>query len=216
MDIDALRLRWLTPLGREKKQRILLILAKGKSQKDRLIKNADLTDEELIDLRGLTFDKGIRFNDVSFQRIDFSYSKFANCVFDKCSFEQCRLCDIYSVGWNERGCHFVEVSFKGSCFTNAAIGIECSIYHKVDFSDADFSRAIFYCPQFRSCNFSNARITGIDFNASNFIDCKFMGRIENVWYRRSYPFKGDEKRFGRTKPNEMIRVDFSEAELWGA
>jgi fluoroquinolone resistance protein len=214
MDKRTARSRWLNADGRRHMEAILKALQKGHTSESHLLENAGQTEQGLIDLRGISFGLGIELEEEQFRDIDFSYSDFGRGIFRRCLFERTLFREINSHHWNERGCQFVDVDFYKASLQDASIGIDGSTYIRVSFLKANFAGASFIRPQFKECDFSDARLKGIDFFLSNFIDCKFRGRLESVWFRRHYRLPSDERNFGKATPNEMRHVDFSEAELW--
>jgi len=214
MDKKTARYRWTLGEGIKHNRALVETLRKGRTSKHHLLKNTTMTEEGLVDLRGLTFDIGIELEWAQFQDMDFSYSNFGRGIFRHCTFENVLLKEIDSNRWNERDCKFIAVDFYKSDLRNAGVGIHGSTYLHVNFQDVNFFSASFIRPQFTDCDFSDARLRGIDFFVSNFVNCKFRGKLEHVWFRKYYPLRSDEQTFGKAVPNEMHNVDFSEAELW--
>ena len=143
-----------------------------------------------------------------------SYCDIGRGIFKRCIFERVLFKELDSQGLNERGCRFTDVDFYKANLRCSAIGINNSRYINVNFQEVDFTGTYFYGTQFIDCNFSDSKINNIDFNASSFINSKFKGRLDSVWFRRYYRSKSNKNRFGKTVPNEMYKVEFSEVELW--
>jgi uncharacterized protein YjbI with pentapeptide repeats len=214
MDKKTARYRWTLGEGIKRGEALVETLRKGRTSERHLLKHTTRTEEGLIDLRGLSFGRVVEFERARFRDLDFSYTHFGHPVFTRCTFERVSLKEIDSDRWNERGCRFTDADFYKANLRGAGIGIDGSTYLRVSFREADFSGAHFYRGQFTDCDFSDARLRKIDFYVSNFVNCKFRGRLESVWFRRCYPLPSDERTFGKAVPNEMRNVDFSEAELW--
>jgi uncharacterized protein YjbI with pentapeptide repeats len=215
MDKKTARCRWTLGEGIKHGEALVKALRKESTLEHHLLKHTTRTDEGLIDLRGLSFGIGIELERVQFRDLDFSCSSFGRGIFRQCAFEGVLFREMDSRGWNERDCRFTDVDFYKANLRDAGIGIRGSTYLRVNFRGANFSGAHFYRGQFTDCDFSDARLKKIDFLASNFVNCKFRGRLDSVWFRRCYPHPAQEKRYGKAVPNEMRNVDFSEAELWG-
>ncbi len=214
MDKKTARYRWTLGEGIKRGEALVEALQKGDTSERHLLKYTTRTEEGLIDLRGLSFGVGIELEQVQFRDLDFSCCNFGRGIFRRCTFEGVLFKEIDSNRWNERRCRFTDVDFYKANLRDAGIGIQGSTYLRVSFRGVNFSGASFYRGQFTDCDFSDARLRKIDFNVSNFVNCKFAGRLESVWFRRRYPHPTLEKRYGKAVPNEMRKVDFSEAELW--
>jgi uncharacterized protein YjbI with pentapeptide repeats len=217
MDKRSARDRWLLSAeATERCRAISEILLKGRSIEHHLSQIVDRTDQGLLDLRGipLSLESGMELYRAQIRDVDFSYAYFGHAILKQCVFEHVFLTGVENSRWNERGCRFVGVDFTEARLRGAAIGIDGSIYEHVSFQGADFTGAVFVRPQFKDCDFSNAKLRQLDFNASNFVNCTFRGKLESVWFRKYYPSKSDEQRMGKASPNEMRNVDFSQASLW--
>jgi uncharacterized protein YjbI with pentapeptide repeats len=217
MDKRSARNRWLlSPEAAKRSKTISRILLKGRSIERNLSSIVGRTEQGLLDLRGvpLSFEPGMELNGVRVQDVDFSYAHFGHMLLKQCVFERVVFRGVESSRWNERGCRFADVDFGEARLRNAAIGIDGSIYERVSFRAADFTGTSFFRPQFIGCDFSDAKLRKLDFMVSNFVNCRFRGKLESVWFRRCYPSKRDEPLMGKAVPNEMRNVDFSEASLW--
>ena len=53
----------------------------------------------------------------------------------------------------------------------------------------------------------------MDFQASNFENCEFIGNLDNVWFRGGFPTESFKKEFGNAKQNKMLNVSFEDAIL---
>lgn len=215
MNKRTARSRWLSPQNADRRSALITAVRSNRTSANHLLDNTGCTEEGLIDLRGLSFETGLELEKARFHDVDLSYSDFGHGIFRQCTFENVRFREIDSRQWNERGCQFTDVDFSGANLRDAAIGIDGSTYIRVSFRKVDFSGASFFRPQFIDCDFCDARLKDVDFFASNFVNCKFSGRLEGVWFRRYYPLPQYERQMGKAVPNQMRNVDFSEAELWG-
>jgi hypothetical protein len=107
-----------------------------------------------------------------------------------------------------RRCDFTKAKWRGT------LGLDGARYEQVSFRGADLRRILCYQGYFVDCDFSDAKLKGVDFNASHFVRCTFKGKLEDVWFRSSYIYPSDVQEYGETEPNPMEDVDFVEAELW--
>jgi uncharacterized protein YjbI with pentapeptide repeats len=179
-----------------------------------LRRHAGLTENGLIDLRGLSFDFGLRLEHIHITGLDLSFAVIPYSTFADCRFEDVQFAGIEADGWNERLCRLSDVSFRQACLRGAALGMRPSTYEQVDFTRADLRGAVFSAASFTRCDFSYAHLADIDFEASGFTECRFRGRLDHVKFRRVYRFPDDEIKIGKIPPNEMKQVDFSHAQLW--
>jgi uncharacterized protein YjbI with pentapeptide repeats len=148
---------------------------------------------------------------VKWENLDFTGSKLkslrlfscrlTNCRFDRCQMEDLRVWDTT----------FKDCSFRGANLRDSALGpgmdSKRNIYLNVDFTETDLRGTNYNVALFEGCFFRNAKIKGIDFQTSAFVDCIFEGELNDVlFYSRGYE--------GEKYPaNEMINVDFSRATL---
>jgi uncharacterized protein YjbI with pentapeptide repeats len=143
-----------------------------------------------IDFTGSTL-KSVRFFD----------SEICNCIFDLCKLRNMRM-------WTTK---IEKTSFKGADLRDAALG---GIYNEkqnyfldVDFSKADMRETAYKSATFEHCLFKDTRLDKVNFQGSNFIDCRFEGELYDVLFYR-FAYKGEA-----FPPNEMINVDFSRSKL---
>src|SRR5262249_23755691 len=80
-------------------------------------------------------------------------------------------------------------------------------YRHIDFTKADLRRTAYTSAEFVACMFRDTRLEKVNFAGSTFVDCTFEGQLNEVCFNQ-YAF-GEEG----LPPNEMQRVDFSQAEL---
>jgi len=179
-----------------------------------LLKHTSLSDEGLVDCRGLSLPRGVDISGARFSEIDLSFSEMHGIHLERCRFAQVSLRQVETSYWNERFCYFEDVDFSGAKMLDAALGMRPSTYNRVAFCDVDFSGAHIVCADFTSCDFSRAKLERLDFGGSRFVDCRFAGRLEEVWFNAYARFPSDRKLCGENSRNEMSGVDFSEAELW--
>ncbi len=96
----------------------------------------------------------------------------------------------------------------------AAIGHKGTSYHDCVFDRTDFRKAMFIRAEFDKCMFRNTKSKGIDFNASSFVNCSFHGKLEDVWFRGTFPLRDMMAEFGFPRKNQMENINFEEASLW--
>ena len=167
------------------------------------------------DLRGLSFDNKTNLKYIEMKNVDFSYSSFNCLILHECRIENVvfDMCDCTEM--LQYNCCFEECRFKKSKFLNAGFGIDGGKYINSIFEESNFKGALFFYPDFYECTFKNCMMDGVDFSASHFNKVRFVGRLEDVWFRGESPKPGVEKVLNEKSRglNPMI-IDFSEADLW--
>jgi uncharacterized protein YjbI with pentapeptide repeats len=163
------------------------------------------------DFRGLPLQENMRLGEYVLKDIDFSGAdirgahfkgtKFVNCIFDGTCLASARQ-------WRVQfeNCRFVRTDFS-----NATFGADGALYAGCIFDRAIFTRTSFIRPEFVDCAFLTCRLKGADFNMSQFVRCRFTGKLSDV---RFNGYVNDPRRrslFGEAAPNRMTDVDFSEA-----
>ena len=229
--------RWQTKEGQRWRKRVIRYLQKGKN----LSKLPFLQHHQgRWDLRGMDFSRRpwhrftteveitpeykapftfafggkYTFKRASFRDIDFSYANLGQAYLERCHFENILFHHANYIGVFDSHCTFHRVDFYKADMRHATLGLRGARYEGVSFRKADIRRVSCYQGYFINCDFSEARIEEVNFNASHFINCTFKGPLRKVWFRGYYASPEDEKIFGRTEPNPMENVDFSEATLW--
>jgi fluoroquinolone resistance protein len=177
-----------------------------------------------VDLRGFPFHElqvkerrrpGLQARGLVFRAVDLTEALFGGVVLDGCLFEDCVFDRASMRSLDDHGNRFVRCSFDRTDLFDAAVGYDGSRYEDCTFDRARFRRAIFNRPEFDRCVFARCRLDGADFNGASFVECRFTGRLVGVWFRGGFEHRSHARTFGKPRPNEMLRVDFFEAELRG-
>jgi uncharacterized protein YjbI with pentapeptide repeats len=104
-----------------------------------------------------------------------------------------------------------DVSFRHANLRDSVLGgVKDGVWNRfidVDFSEANLSRTIYEAAEFERCAFVDSNIVNVDFQSSNFKNCRFEGELKDVLFYR-HGFKGEGY-----PPNEMMDVDFTGANL---
>jgi fluoroquinolone resistance protein len=130
------------------------------------------------------------------------------CIFDGVAFSEANLGE-----WRDRRTTFTRCRFDRTRFVGSGLGYQGSRYIGCHFLAVDFRKVVFARPEFLDCIFENCRFNGVDFFASSFARCRFVGEIRDAWFRGGYPHPDDEADYGPAPGNRMEDVDFSEASL---
>lgn len=109
----------------------------------------------------------------------------------------------------EHGNVFQNCTFRNINFKDAVLGYDSSRYIGCCFENVSFGA--FIKPQFKDCCFMNCDFYNVDFMASNFENCAFSGKLENVWFRGNFPTKSLQKEYGEAQTNKMLNVSFEKA-----
>lgn len=194
---------------------------------EKLLKKLELTSLEninespfglvngLVDLRGFPFHLSPKIKNKDFEGVDLSGSSFRGVWLEGCNFKSIKFDHSNLAQLKDHRNQFENCSFLKASFTSAGLGYRSSSYTQCFFEETDFRKTVFIAARFNSCRFSRAKLKGIDFYASSFDECVFLGRMEDVWFRGCYPSPRDENEFGAARKNMMRKVSFADAELIG-
>ncbi|MGV3629199.1 MAG: pentapeptide repeat-containing protein [Betaproteobacteria bacterium] len=167
----------------------------------------------LVDLRGFPFHAASKIVGKSFEGLDLSAASFEGVWLQECALKDVRFDYANLKEFKDHGNRFEGCSFVKSSFIGAGLGYRKTLYSECLFEESDFRKSTFLAARLQSCRFVNAKLKGIDFYASTFDACVFLGRLENVWFRGGYPSLRDIVEFGDAEPNLMRHVSFAGAEL---
>ena len=193
------------------------------------------TVEGRWDLRGLRFPEAdrrpgpevagfetglvnpVRMRNVELDSLDFSgavwrglsltTARVTNCVFDDADFS----------GLNVQGVQFIDCSFRGADVRDASLcgnpryfvgWRRLTSWTRVDFTGSDLRGTAHLAERYVDCDFSNARLDRVDFDAARHTRSRFSGRLEEVEFSRTSRWL-----MWRGSVNTMFGVDFSRADL---
>jgi uncharacterized protein YjbI with pentapeptide repeats len=195
----------------DSKNKIINSLKKGKRLK---LSHSPFGDEinDKIDFRGIDI-LNCTIKKASIRNCDFSYSDFSHTSMERTEIIDSLFYKVKFGDYSEYGNLFIKVIFDKCNFNAAYIGYDGSMFQDCIFENSTFSRALFIRAEFIGCTFKNCKLDGVDFFASSFDSCIFIGIIKNVIFRGGYPYVGDIDNYGKPKKNEMKNVSFSEASL---
>jgi uncharacterized protein YjbI with pentapeptide repeats len=165
------------------------------------------------DFTGLPLSLCQKLSDVRAARSDFAGSSWANVWLEKSRFLHCSFEAANFRGIKDHGNLFLDCEFIKSSFRHAAIGYSGTRFRRCRFDRVSFRGAVFVRPTFEECEFIDCEIAGLDFEASRFFGCRFVGSLRDVWFRASYAYGESLRRFGAPEGEPILRVDFTEAEL---
>lgn len=177
------------------------------------------TDGGYRDFRGAPINLYRKVLGRRFMKCDLSEADFSNIELKGLEFADCRFTSTNFTSTNDKGNQFVGCIFMKCSFRDAYLGMrprrrsEPSRYEDCVFRENNFARALFRNAIFRRTVFEDNRTKGVDFCASGFWDCRFVGLVEDVWFRGGYPHPDDYKDFGAPFESGLHRVDFSQARL---
>ncbi|MDD4673996.1 MAG: hypothetical protein PHI03_13790 [Bacteroidales bacterium] len=173
-----------------------------------------LTKDGLIDFRGIDLRQQ-QIKKIKIKNIDLSHSQFGNAWIENSVFETVNFENVDFTEISERGNLFHNVKFSNCKFNKAGIGYEGSQYLHCLIEKSSFTKTVFIRGEFVNTQFIDCKLKGVDFNASSFENCSFVGRLEDVWFRGGYAYPSDDANFGKAKKNQMRNVSFSGAILEG-
>lgn len=228
--------RWKNdPIWRLRWERIALWLFSENEEID-TVEDMEYTPDGYLDLRGFPIHLFIDIQEYTnlqradllqesrglisqkrFEKIDFSYADFSGRYIQKCKFYDC-IFDNAKLDINEAQCSFRDCIFRKGIYGGFLGGGE-SHYKNVQFHSVKMNGTQMWWPDFEDCLFSNCNLRETDFGGSHFKNVKFIGKVEDVWFKgkMSDDYKSNSKwspeideRWDQVLPME---VDFSKATL---
>ena len=239
MTKKALMDRWKNdPIWKHKWEQIALWLFSTNEEFDKT-EEMEYTPDGYLDLRGfpLNWDIEIQeYTDLSkidltqnprglgsienkkFEKVDFSYADFSGRYMLKCKFYDCIFDNVKMLDIHEEQCSFRDCIFRKGIY-GGSLGMGESHYKNVQFQSVKMHRTQMWWPNFEDCLFQNCNLRGTDFGGAHFKNVKFVGKVDNVWFRGKTPDRYKENCRWRPEIDERweqvfpMEVDFSEATL---
>lgn len=204
------RARWRNAAGNEFVDRLILM---GRSGNGFSVSESPfgLTDDGLLDFRGLRVAEKVQLRRVTFAPADFGTASWKGAWLERCTFKNAQFDGVGFQNVAEHGNEFFECCFLRSSFRGAAIGYRGSRFVTCTFDHVDFSRAIFVRPEFDGSAFYHCKLDGCDLNGSSFERCRFVGALRNVWFRGGFAYPNDVSEYGQPRENRMAEVSFESA-----
>ena len=147
------------------------------------------------------------FKKKPFENIDIDYSlkdlqmtTFKDGVFKNCLFLKTELDNTRILG----NVKFEDCTFAHLNLTNTSIGNHKGFYSNCVFEKCNFKGQLFDFTRFVNCTFKNCELLNINFSASSFHDCKFIGKLDDVTFNGIYDIN-------KSPYQTLELVDFSEA-----
>lgn len=203
----------------------------GNNEAMDMAEEMEYTSDGYLDLRGFPMDwepkrdrqrpdllqdaRGVIINKI-FERVDFSYANFNSRYMIKCKFRNCIFDNTMMHNITEKQCSFIDCIFRKGVY-GGFLGLGESEYKNVQFLSVKMYKTWMCWPDFEDCLFHNCNLKATDFGGSHFKNVKFVGKVEDVWFRGKYecPKQGEyyESKYERWNKIVPMEVDFSEAEL---
>ena len=229
--------RWRNdPAWRHRWERIALWIFGGSEVID-IIEDLEYTPDGYLDLRGFPINSFVDIQEYTnlqranliqdsrgliskkrFEKIDFSYADFSGRYIEKCKFFDCIFGNVKMLDIQEAQCSFRDCIFRKGIY-GGFLGMGESRYKNVRFQSVKMHRTAMWWPDFEDCLFQDCNLKYTDFGGAHFKNVKFIGKVEDVWFRGKMPerYKSNckwmpdiEERWDRVLPME---ADFSEATL---
>ena len=172
------------------------------------------TENDYTDFRGLDLSKRL-IKKIRVENADFSHSNFYGAWIEKATFINVIFNKVDFTEITDKGNQFNKVEFLNCKFNRAGMGYNGSQFIDCLIENSSFIRTAFTRNEFINTQFKNNNLKEVDFNASSFDNCTFVGKLEDVWFRGGYPLSSDIKMFGKAKKNIMKNVSFEKAILKG-
>jgi hypothetical protein len=147
-----------------------------------LMKCAELGSQPVIDedLRDLPVTACRRISRIAATRTNFTHSSWANVWLEDSTFISCDFTRADLQGLKDHGNRFDRCTFRYSLFGHAALGYQGTQFVDCTFERARFRGAAFARAVFTRCKFVDCGLIGIDFLASRFTNCTFVGELNEV------------------------------------
>lgn len=146
-----------------------------------------------------------------FTEADLTSTVWEHMVFEDCLFDRTVLWDV-----NFTGCDFIDSRFKDCEIEHTFLGgsdrRNLGSFVNTTFSGGVIRNSHFNFPRIENCVF-DCDIEHVDFFGSQFIDCRFTGRLEDVSFRGKTRPRSTSKSLSKIElpENRMINIDFTEA-----
>jgi uncharacterized protein YjbI with pentapeptide repeats len=155
--------------------------------------------------------RSVGFDGIRLDGLDFSQGLLGNMRFFRSAFVDCRFDGAACQDWRLWATDLSNTSFVRADLRTAVLGAwhegRGNVFRHVDFTEANLRATVCPAATFEDCDFSGAKLAKVDFQSSSFIRCKFAGLLsEVIFYDHGY-------KTGKTDPNPMLEVDFTDAEL---
>ncbi|WP_344386173.1 pentapeptide repeat-containing protein [Asanoa iriomotensis] len=152
--------------------------------------------------------RGVRLAGLDLRGSHLDHLKIFEGVVDDCLFDDSSCSDMGVWATSFTNCRFAGADLSSSSFGAWYEG-KGNLFQGVDFSRADLRGLATSTARYLGCDFSHARLDGVNFWQSTLVDCTFAGRLRDVVFDGRV--LGDEK----PDPNPMLNVDLSAAQLDG-
>jgi len=152
------------------------------------------------------------------KKVDFSYADFSGRYMRKCEFYDCIFDNVKMDNIQEAQCSFRDCIFRKGIYAGF-LGSGESHYKNVQFQSVKINGTKMWWPNFEDCLFQNCNLRRTDFGGAHFKNVKFVGKVDNVWFRGKMPERYKENCKWRPEIDERwdqvfpMEVDFSEATL---
>lgn len=204
--------RWQEGIGKEFVGRLVTV---GRSGNGFSVSESPFgaTAQGVLDFRGLQLSQKAELRRVSFAHSDFGASVFKGiwlerCVFSDSIFEAASFQKVAEHGSTFTNCNFLKSSFR-----NAVIGFRGTRFDRCTFDAVDFRETGFIRPEFDDCAFYHCKLDGCDLNGASFERCRFVGALNEVWFRGGFRHPNEVERYGQPRLNKMLNVSFESAVL---
>jgi uncharacterized protein YjbI with pentapeptide repeats len=152
----------------------------------------------------------ITFRVVQLLGLDLSGAQLRSFRFFGSQVTDCRLDGADCQDWRLWDTHVADCEFPRARLRDAAVGTwhdnRRNSWRRIDFSRTDFRVGACWEAEFEDCDFSGAKIVGVDFSQCARVRCRFAGSLSRVLFDgRDIP--------GRPAPPPMSEVDFAAAEF---
>ena len=157
-------------------------------------------------IRGIRKIAGVRLTGLDFSGTKLDHLWLTDCDVEDCLFDGASLKSFRNVGSRLRKCSFAQSSLRDSVLGARLRGARAR-YEQATFVGADMRGALPGHTDFIDCDFTAARMKGLEFWDATLTRCRFGGLLENVI------FAGRKTLLGRRHEETLVDVDFTTAEF---
>lgn len=163
-----------------------------------------------------THIKGVTIESVDLRGAHWEALRLSDVVLSNSLFDRAKLAGLHADRTTVADCSFKGTSLQNSLMTSYSSyfrPISKTSWTRVDFSYADLRDSIHSNEIYADCDFSRAKLDGVEFDGSRHVRSLFSGKMEEVNFRQVPQSQPGFSFLRRHVFNEMVEVDFSNATL---
>lgn len=145
---------------------------------------------------------------ITFRRCDLSNLKAFNVQIAKCNFEQCKMKSVGLWSTTLRECNFLDCDLRNFAFGGIDdASLDPNHFEHTCFVNCDMRDTAHTIEHYLFCRFDRCNFKSVDFNGAVFVDCVFIGVLDDVTFRDRCPS------YPTAQENKLARCDFRAADV---